>query len=408
MTFSSAGSGLPNGHRSRTPGTSTATAPPTRRPPTRTHVYRTKGRFTARLTVTTPGKLSGLAATEITVGNTRPDGHDQQPPTAGSSSFGDRIPYTVTVTDPEDGRRSTAPGSSCRRCSATTRTLHPLDNYIGCSGEIRTDAGDGHGPGQNLYYGITAQYEDKGAPGAPALTGSTSLTLRPALREAEHHTSTGGAHGGVVVASRADASGGKRLTEIEDGDWIRFDPVHLKGIDSVTVGAASGGLGGTVEFRSGSPTGSLLGSVSVPNTGDWGNVVSPTTPLKFAGISAPLYAVFSNPQWTADKPDLFAVDWLHFNGRGVEKHPGTKVTVQAAPAAGTAPLAVQLTSTVKPLAGRTIASYHWDFGDNTKPTAPEGATATHSYTRPGTYTAHLTVTDNEGDTTSAFARVTVS
>ncbi|MFD3436655.1 ThuA domain-containing protein [Streptomyces sp. NPDC058685] len=407
VKFSSAGSGLPNG----TPVTyawdfdGNGTTDSTTANPT--HVYRTKGRFTARLTVTTPGKLSGLAVTDITVGNSRPEVTIQQPPNGGMFSFGDTIPFKVKVTDREDGE------IDCSRVVVQSQLghdshLHPLDNYTGCAGEIRTDAGDSHGPGQNLYYGITAQYEDKGAPGAPALTGSTSLTLRPALREAEHHTSTGGAHGGAVVASRADASGGKRLTEIEDGDWIRFDPVHLKGIDSVTVGAASGGLGGTVEFRSGSPTGSLLGSVSVPNTGDWGNVVSPTTPLKFAGISAPLYAVFSNPQWTADKPDLFAVDWLHFNGRGVEKHPGTKVTVQAAPAAGTAPLAVQLTSTVKPLTGRTIASYHWDFGDNTKPTAPEGATAAHNYTRPGTYTAHLTVTDNEGDTTSAFARVTVS
>ncbi|MEV6786616.1 ThuA domain-containing protein [Streptomyces sp. NPDC051098] len=407
VKFSSAGSGLPNG----TPVTyawdfdGNGTTDSTAADPT--HVYRTKGRFTARLTVTTPGKLTGLAVNDITVGNSRPEVTIQQPPNGGMFSFGDTIPFTVKVKDREDGE------IDCSRVVVQSQLghdshLHPLDNYTGCAGEIRTDAGDSHGPGQNLYYGITAQYEDKGAPGAPALTGSTSLTLRPALREAEHHTSTGGAHGGVVVASRADASGGKRLTEIEDGDWIRFDPVHLKGIDSVTVGAASGGLGGTVEFRSGSPTGSLLGSVSVPNTGDWGNVVSPTTPLKFAGITAPLYAVFSNPQWTADKPDLFAVDWLHFNGRGVEKQPGSKVTVQAAPAAGTAPLAVRLTSTVKPLAGRTIASYHWDFGDNTKPTAPEGATATHSYTRPGTYTAHLTVTDNEGDTTSAFARVTVS
>ncbi|MFJ4467986.1 ThuA domain-containing protein [Streptomyces sp. NPDC089424] len=407
VQFSSAGSGLPSGAPMTYAwdfdgnGTTDSTvANPT-------HVYRTVGRFTARLTVTAPGNLSALAVTDITVGNSRPEVTIQQPPNGGMFSFGDTIPFKVKVKDREDGE------IDCSRVVVQSQLghdshLHPLDNYTGCAGEIRTDAGDSHGPGQNLYYGITAQYEDKGAPGAPALTGSTSLTLRPALREAEHHTSTGGAHEGVVVADRADASGGKRLTEIEDGDWIRFDPVHLKGIDSVTVGAASGGLGGTVEFRSGSPTGSLLGSVNVPSTGGWGNVVSPTTPLKFAGITAPLYVVFSNPQWAADKPDLLALDWLHFNGRGVEKHPGTKVTVKAAPASGAAPLAVQLTSTVKPLAGRTVASYHWDFGDNTRPTGPEGATATHTYARPGTYTAHLTVTDDKGDTTSAFARVTVS
>jgi cytochrome c len=121
-----------------------------------------------------------------------------------------------------------------------------------------------------------------------------------------------------------------------------------------------------------------------------------------------LYAVFTNPQWSAEKPDLLALDWLHFNGRGVEKHPATKVSLTATPATGTAPLAVKLASKVEPLPGRTIASYHWDFGDNTKPTAPEGATAAHSYARSGAYTAHLTVTDNKGDTTVNYIRINVS
>ncbi|MGW1142977.1 carbohydrate-binding protein, partial [Streptomyces zhihengii] len=282
-----------------------------------------------------------------------------------------------------------------------------LDNYTGCTGEIVTDAGDSHGPGQNLYYGITAQYEDKAAPGVPALTGSSSLTLRTAFREAEHLTSTGGAGGGTVVASRADASGGKRLTEIEHGDWMALDPVSLKGISSVTVGAASGGLGGTVEFRAGSPTGALLGSVRIPPTGGWGELVSPTTALTDPGGTFPLYAVFTNPEWSDGAPDLFAVDWLHFNGPGVEKRAGAKVAVTARPAAGPAPLAVQLTARVTLPEGRTAASYHWDFGDNTRPAGPEGPTATHTWTRPGAYTAHLTVTDDRGDTTTSHVRITV-
>ncbi|UUN30458.1 ThuA domain-containing protein [Streptomyces sp. FIT100] len=410
VTFSSAGSGLPDGK----PVTyawdfdGNGTTDSTEANPT--HTYRTKGRFTARLTVTGPQELTALAVQDVTVGNTRPEVTIQQPPNGGMFAFGDTIPFTVRVKDPEDDRHARI---DCSRVVVQSQLghdshLHPLDNYTGCAGEIVTDAGDSHGPGQNLYYGISAQYEDKGGPGGvPALTGSASLTLRPAFREAEHFTATGGEHGGAVVASRADASGGKRLTEIEHGDWIRLDPVNLRGADSVTVGAASAGLGGAVEFRSGSPTGPLLGSVTVPNTGDWGNVVSPTTALKDPGRTVALYAVFTNAGWSADKPDLFAVDWLHFNGRGVEKPGGTKVSVAAAPASGTAPLAVALTGTVKPMPGRTIASYHWDFGDNAKGTAPEGPQATHTYARPGAYTAHLTVTDDKGDTTTGAVRITV-
>ncbi|MEV7894547.1 ThuA domain-containing protein [Streptomyces cyaneofuscatus] len=409
VKFSSEGSGLP-GDQPVTyawdfdgDGTtdSTEAAP--------SHTYTAKGLHTARLTVTGPDELTALAVQDITVGNTRPEVTIQQPPDGGMFSFGDTIPFTVEVTDEEDGQSGPI---DCSRVVVQSQLghdthLHPLDNYTGCTGEIVTDAGDSHGPGQNLYYGITAQYEDKGAPDAPALTGSTSLTLRTSHREAEHFISTGGRNGGAEVGSRADASGGKRLIEIEDGDWVTFDPVNLKGVGSVTVGASSGGLGGTVEFRAGSPTGELLGSVTVPSTGGWEKLISPTTELKDPGGTTKLYAVFTNPEWSDGKADLLSVDWLHFNGPGVEKAGGTEVAVQAEPASGTAPLTVALSSTVEPAEGRTIASYHWDFGDNVKPTGPEGATATHRYDRKGAYTAHLTVTDNKGDTSTGAVRIDV-
>ncbi|MGW6054522.1 ThuA domain-containing protein [Streptomyces sp. NPDC055189] len=405
VKFSSEGSGLPDGK----PVTyawdfdGNGTTDSTEANPT--HTYTKKGLFSARLKVTGADELSGLAVQEITVGNTRPVVTIQQPPNGGTFSFGDTIPFKIKVTDKEDGK------IDCKRVVVQSQLghdahLHPLDNYTGCAGEIVTDAGDSHGPGQNLYYGITAQYEDKGASGVPALTGSSSLTLRTSFREAEHRTATGGAHGGVDTGERADASGGKRLIEIEDGDWVSFDPVNLKGVDSVTVGASSGGLGGDIEFRAGSPTGKLLGKVSVPRTGGWSNFISPTAQLAPQDGTTKLYAVFTNPEWSADKEDLLSVDWLHFNGPGVEKKTGAKVTVKAAPADGTAPLAVKLTSTVKLPEGRTAASYHWDFGDNAKPSGTESGSAEHTYARAGTYTAHLTVTDDKGDTTTGAVRIT--
>jgi len=52
----------------------------------------------------------------------------------------------------------------------------------------------------------------------------------------------------------------------------------------------------------------------------------------------------------------------------------------------------------------TIVSYLWDYGDNS---TGSGATSTHSYAVPGTYTVRLTVTDNGGSTSSATQTVTV-
>ncbi len=53
----------------------------------------------------------------------------------------------------------------------------------------------------------------------------------------------------------------------------------------------------------------------------------------------------------------------------------------------------------------TVASYAWDFGDGTTGT---GATPSHTYTVDGTYTATLTVTDNQGGTGSTSQPVTVT
>ncbi|MEU6039901.1 ThuA domain-containing protein [Actinomadura sp. NPDC047616] len=369
-----------------------------------THTYTTEGQFAARLTVESNG-LSGVAVQDITVGNSRPKVTIVSPPNGGMFDFGDTVPFKIKVTDPEDRT------IDCDRVVVQSQLghdnhLHPLDNYTGCAGEIVTDPGDSHGPGQNLYYAISAQYEDKGAPGVPSLIGSAALSLRPKFREAEHYTGTGGEGGGVQIGSRSDASGGRRLTEIEHGDWITLDPAHLKGIASVTVGAASGGLGGDVEFRADSPTGPLLGKATIPNTGGWGNVVSPTVKLTDPGRTVKLYVVFTNPDWSADKPDLLALDWLHFNGPGVEKRPTGNVAVTATPVEGTAPLTVSLASNVKLPPGRTAAAYHWSFGDGTS--ADGGAGLSHTYPRKGTYTVHLTVTDDKGDTTTGAVQVRVT
>jgi PKD repeat protein len=48
----------------------------------------------------------------------------------------------------------------------------------------------------------------------------------------------------------------------------------------------------------------------------------------------------------------------------------------------------------------TIAGYEWDFGDGTR---GAGKTASHVYTRPGSYTVKLTVTDDHGKTATDTA-----
>ena len=57
----------------------------------------------------------------------------------------------------------------------------------------------------------------------------------------------------------------------------------------------------------------------------------------------------------------------------------------------------------RPAPGRTIRSYDWDFGDGT---TGSGVTAQHSYSRSGTFTVTLVVTDDAGRFSTATGTVT--
>jgi PKD repeat protein len=81
-------------------------------------------------------------------------------------------------------------------------------------------------------------------------------------------------------------------------------------------------------------------------------------------------------------------------------------TVRAAadPTTGPAPLRVRLTSSARDADGDPLTSV-WDFGDGGQ---AGGASAVHTYTRPGTYDAKVTVTDPGGRSATATVRITVN
>ncbi len=78
---------------------------------------------------------------------------------------------------------------------------------------------------------------------------------------------------------------------------------------------------------------------------------------------------------------------------------------EADPTSGTAPLAVQFTGSNSSDSDGTISSYSWDFGDGNTASV---ADPSHTYADPGTYTATLTVTDDDGATDSDTVIITVN
>ncbi|MEH0934706.1 carbohydrate-binding protein [Micromonospora psammae] len=296
VTFSSAGSSDPEGgtlsHRWTfgDGGTSTAANP--------SHTYTTNGQYTATLTVTDPTGLTATASVPITVGNTAPVVTLVSPAAGQLFAFGDTVPFTVTVTDAEDGTVD---------CAKVTVTYlighdshdHALTSKTGCTGSITVPVDGEHDASANLYGVFDAEYTDAGG-----LTTHARAVLQPRHRQAEHHFG----QVGIQVVDHVNAEGGKTVGFVNNGDWISFQPYRLSGAATFTARVSSAGAGGAIQVRAGSSTGTLLGSVTVPVTGSWESFTTVSTALAAAPSgSGPLFLVF-----TGGSGNLFDLDAFTF------------------------------------------------------------------------------------------------
>ncbi|MER7729138.1 ThuA domain-containing protein [Streptomyces sp. NPDC096323] len=231
--------------------------------PNPTHTYTANGTYTARLTVSDSGGRTGTANVPITVGNTRPKVTFTTPGNGSGIEFGDTLTYSIDVDDPEDG------AVDCSKVVVTAALghdghSHDTGQYTGCSGTITTSA-SGHDATANTFLVLSADYTDD-----DGLKGTTSVTLQPRHKQAEYFTD----QSGVRVVEQSAAENGKRIGYITNGGWISFKPLNLSEVESVGFRvSAPTDTGGSIELRSGSPTGALIATSPVPATGGWDDYV---------------------------------------------------------------------------------------------------------------------------------------
>jgi cytochrome c len=286
-------------------GTSTAANP--------SHTYTTNGTFTATLKVTDTTNLSSTASVPINVGNTAPAVRVDLPANGQVFNFGDTVAFRITVTDPEDGT------IDCSRVRMNyvlghDSHAHAITSQNGCTGSIATPLDGEHEVSANLFGVWDAEYTDNGAGGVPPITTHAQSVTQPRTRQAEHFKTMSG----VTVFDKAAAIGGRTIGDITNGDWVEFDPYILSGIPNFTARIASGGAGGQLQLRVGSPTGTLVGSATVPVTGGWENFQDVTGTLSNvpAGTQK-LYLVF-----TGGAGALFDVDQFTLGAGGGPPQPG--------------------------------------------------------------------------------------
>ncbi|MFF5171716.1 RICIN domain-containing protein [Micromonospora sp. NPDC000089] len=223
------------------------------------HTYTANGSYTATLTVRDPQGATGTASVVITVGNTAPTVTVNTPGNGQLFSYGDTVPFSITVTDPEDGT------IDCAKVKMTyvlghDQHGHQITSVNGCSGSIAIPVDGEHDDAANIFAIFDAEYTDSGG-----LTTHTQQTLQPRHRQAEHFKTSSG----INTFDKAPAEGGKTVGDINNGDWIAFNPYQLGNVTSFSARVSSAGAGGTIQVRAGSATGTVLGSATVPVTGAW-------------------------------------------------------------------------------------------------------------------------------------------
>ena len=293
--------------------------------PNPSFIYSAIGQYTARLTVTDSSGKSSSANTTITVGNTSPSVTVDVPVDGGLFAFGDTIPFSITVTDPEDGP------IDCSRVQVTfvlghDEHGHAEDSTTGCSGTLATDPDDvSHGG--NVFGVISASYTDLGGPGGvPALTTVAQNQVRQKRQEVEHVTQQSGTN----TATTGDPDGGgQHRGSLSNGDWIRLNgPFDLLNITDLTFRMASnndtvpaGNPLAAVEVRLDAVDGPLLLTANLTSTGGNTTWESQTFPLTDPGGGNHLFLVFRSVSGGATGNNLFLLNWVEFVGPGISSVP---------------------------------------------------------------------------------------
>lgn len=114
---------------------------------------------------------------------------------------------------------------------------------------------------------------------------------------------------GSGIQTEACSEGGRNVGFIENGDWIKITGVDFgSGAGSFEARVASQTSGGNIEIRLDSPTGTLIGTCEVGNTGGWQSWSTKTCTVSGATGVHDLYLKFSGGSGY-----LFNINWWRFD-----------------------------------------------------------------------------------------------
>jgi cytochrome c len=283
-----------------------------------THTYTSPGAYTAQLRVTDSTGKVGTATVTIQVGNTRPTVAIEFPEDGGFVDWGDEVNYRITVTDPEDTTiacdRVRLQLGLLHDAGGGASHVHPGTSQTGCEGTFGVQPDPGHDAGALLMQVVTATYTDSGGqPGSQPLEGGVTHRLWPKTIQAEHFND----QQGLSVVDNNTARGFFRVQSVTVGDWLYFEPMNFRNIDSVSVRYSAGSTaGGRLDLRLDAPDGPVVSTLELGPTGGgntYNDVVAPIAPT--TGTHR-VYLTFAQ-RTGGPTSNLFNLDELTFIGQGV-------------------------------------------------------------------------------------------
>ena len=235
---------------------------------------------------------------------------------------------------------------------------------------------------------------------APASAGNANLPGGWTLRYQEPWTNWNGTSGVELNSVRFEVRAGTSTSETNVPGTLSFDnfrsakPLPAPTVTSVSPvsGPTSGGTAVTITgtgFVSGASV--RFGTVMATNVNvASGTSITATTPAHAQGN---VNVVVTN----ADGQSGTLVNGYTYVSSDDPGNEPPIVNASASPTSGAAPLSVNFSSNASDPDG-IIMGYQWVFGDGQSSTAQS---PTHTYQTAGTYTAQVTVTDDQGATASA-------
>lgn len=153
-------------------------------------------------------------------------------------------------------------------------------------------------------YIFSASYTDKGKGTVPPLSSTSTITLRSAAMNALNYDD----QKETTIIKVPQLNNKEVVVASTSGAYVVYKDIDLTGLSNVTLSALSMkgmSVGGKIQIRSGSPTGTLLGEAEIGES-----QMSPSkVKLNSSGVQD-LYLVFVNP--AAGTKPLFVVDTITF------------------------------------------------------------------------------------------------